>query len=511
MTTQATRQPDVSSYDPRTGEPVTTTQSTTLEGVRRTVAAAASAAEELADLGRAGRARMLRAMADALAADGERIVAMADRETGIGTQRLTGELARTTYQLRLFAEVLEEGSYLEAAIDHAGPTPMGPGPDLRRMLVPVGPAAVFGASNFPLAFSVPGGDTAAALAAGCPVVVKAHDSHIGTCELTHAALRSGAEAVGAPAGTIGMVSGFDAGRHLVLDPGIRAVTFTGSLRGGRALQELIATRRDPVPFYGELSSINPVIVTQPAAAARGPEIAAGLVGSFTTSSGQLCTKPGLAFVPATSEGQAVVEKMTALVAAAGTQTLLNAGICDAYDTIGQAALEPGNVRLLATGRDDASAGFHAAAALLEADAAGLTADIVQERFGPSMVVVRYGDEDELLRALADLEGSLTATVHLEQGEEQARLLRVLQAMTGRLIFNGYPTGVLVSWAQHHGGPWPSTNTIHTSVGTTSIRRFLRPVAWQDAPEAALPAELRDAPAGIPRRIDGVLVTPGVGE
>ncbi|MGQ4511519.1 aldehyde dehydrogenase family protein [Streptomyces sp. DW26H14] len=507
MTARTAGPPDVSSYDPRTGAPVATVPSTTLDEVRDTVARAAAAAERLTAMGREGRARMLRAMADALDHDGERIVATADRETAISTRRLTGELTRTTYQLRLFADALDEGSYLEAAVDHAGPTPMGPGPDLRRMLVPIGPVAVFGASNFPLAFSVPGGDTAAALAAGCPVVVKAHDSHLATCALALAALRAGAEAAGAPDGTVGMVCGLQAGRDLVAAPPVRAVTFTGSLSGAQALRDIIAERPDPIPFYGELSSVNPVVVTGAAAKARGSEIAEGLVGSFTTAAGQLCTKPGLALVPRTPAGDALVDRMAELVAATGPQTLLNERISGAYRDLGRTALSSG-ATLLATGHDEGDAGFHAAASLTVADAAAPATDLTRERFGPAMVVVRYSGDDELLEALSGLTGSLTATLHLEDGEDRSALVRRLTGICGRVVFNGYPTGVLVSWAQHHGGPWPATNTVHTSVGVTSVRRFLRPVVWQDAPRDMLPDELRDGPVDVPRRVDGSLILPG---
>src|SRR3954447_15794247 len=334
---------DVVSTDPRTGQQIEVVlPETTAEGVDRICAAALTAAPALDELGRAGRARLLGALADALEAARDDIVALADRETALGTTRLNGELTRTCYQLRLFAEVLDEGSYLEATIDHAGETPMGPRPDLRRMLLPVGPVAVFGASNFPLAFSVPGGDTASALAAGCPVVVKAHGSHPATSQLVFDVLEAAARKADAPDGTLGLVHGLRAGADLVAHPAIRAVGFTGSVQGGRALLEIIEQRPAPVPFFGELSSLNPVVVTPQAAAERGRTIGAELVGSFTLGGGQFCTKPGLAFVPTGRQGDAVVEAMADAVRGSGAPVLLNEGIAGSYGrSVNRLAGSPG--------------------------------------------------------------------------------------------------------------------------------------------------------------------------
>ncbi len=509
MTTTRPTSPDAEvSTDPRTGDAVPVADPTAPAEVEAITRTAAAAAPGLEAMGRAGRARLLRAAAARLEAAGAEIVATADLETAIGPDRLTGELARTCYQLRLFAEVAEEGSYLEATVDHAGPTPMGPGPDLRRMLVPLGPVAVFGASNFPLAFSVPGGDTASALAAGCPVVVKAHSSHPATSLLAHRALREAAEEVGAPDGTVGIVLGLDAGAALVADPHITAVGFTGSQSGALALQRIIDARPDPIPFYGELSSTNPLVVTGAAARARGAAIADGLVASFTTASGQLCTKPGLAFVPAGEAGDALVARMTELVAAAPAKPLLNARIHDSYGAIRDRLTELAGVTEAAAAPVEGGPGFTAGAALLTVAAADLTPEVTEECFGPLAVVVRYRDGAELLDALGALPGSLAVAVHAEDGDDLGPLLAVLRPRAGRILFDGYPTGVLVAWAQTHGGPWPATNTVHTSVGPTAIRRFLRPLTWQDAPQQVLPAELRDADAGIPRRIDGRLRLPG---
>ncbi|MFI2651852.1 MULTISPECIES: aldehyde dehydrogenase (NADP(+)) [Micromonospora] len=501
---------DVVSIAPRTGQAVeVVARETTTEEVDRLCSAAQAAAGGLEALGRDGRAALLRALADALEDRREDVVAVADRETALGPVRLNGELTRTSYQLRLFAEVLDEGSYVEAAIDHAGDTPMGPRPDLRRMLVPIGPVAVFGASNFPLAFSVPGGDTASALAAGCPVVVKAHGSHPATSQVVFDILAAAAEKAGAPAGTLGVVHGVQAGADLVAHPAIRAVGFTGSVTGGRALLQIIEQRPDPVPFFGELSSLNPVVVTPQAAAERGATIGTELVGSFTLGGGQFCTKPGLVFVPTGADGDGVVEAMAAAVREAGAPVLLNEGIATAYGRTAGRLADADGVEVLASGAQPTGAGFQAAPLLLTTAAADLPHEVTEECFGPLSVVARYDGTADLFGALAEMPSSLTATVLRGQGETELPLAvsAKLRPRAGRMIYDAYPTGVAVSWAQHHGGPWPSTNSQHTSVGTTAIRRFLRPVTWQGAPADLLPPELTDDYRGIPRRVDGVLELP----
>jgi NADP-dependent aldehyde dehydrogenase len=501
---------DVLSIDPRTGVTVeVVAQETTTGQVDGLCAAALAAAPALDALGRAGRAALLRALADALEGRREDIVAVADRETALGTARLNGELTRTCYQLRLFAEVLDEGSYVEAAIDRAGDTPMGPRPDLRRMLVAIGPIAVFGASNFPLAFSVPGGDTASALAAGCPVVVKAHGSHPATSQLVFDVMETAAREAGAPEGALGLVHGVQGGADLVAHPAIRAVGFTGSVNGGRALLQIIEQRPDPVPFFGELSSLNPVVVTPQAAAERGTTIGTELVGSFTLGGGQFCTKPGLAFVPAGDHGDALVDAMAQAVRGAGDPVLLNEGIAAAYGRISGGIAHAPGVEVLARGPEPEGPGFQVAPLLLATSALDLPAEVTEECFGPVSVVARYDGEAELFSALAAMPSSLTATVLRGSGEIELplRVSERLRPLAGRLVYDAYPTGVAVSWAQHHGGPWPSTNSQHTSVGTTAIRRFLRPVTWQGAPQEVLPPELTDGFSGIPRRIDGVLELP----
>ncbi|MGY2128222.1 aldehyde dehydrogenase (NADP(+)) [Blastococcus sp. SYSU DS0617] len=501
---------DVVSIDPSTGEAVeVVAQETTTAEVDRLCAAALAAAPGLDAMGRAGRAALLRALADALEARRDDVVAVADRETALGTTRLNGELTRTAYQLRLFAEVLDEGSYLEAAIDHPGDTPMGPRPDLRRMLLPIGPIAVFGASNFPLAFSVPGGDTASALAAGCPVVVKAHGSHPATSQLVFDVFVAAARTAGAPEGTFGIVHGLQAGADLVAHPAIRAVGFTGSVNGGRALLQIIEQRPDPVPFFGELSSLNPLIVTPQAAGERGEVIGRELVGSFTLGGGQFCTKPGLAFVPAGPDGDRVVEAMAEAVRAAPAPVLLNEGIAASYGRISDGLSGAPGVEEIARGAEPADEGFRAVPRLLTTTAGDLPEEVTEECFGPVSVVARYDGEGDLFAALSAMPSSLTATVLRGSGETDLPLAvsQELRTRAGRLVYDAYPTGVAVSWAQHHGGPWPSTNSQHTSVGTTAIRRFLRPVTWQGAPQELLPEELTDDYRGIPRRIDGVLELP----
>jgi NADP-dependent aldehyde dehydrogenase len=460
------------------------------------------AAEQTASfeaLGRDRRAALLDELADALDTDRAAIVEVADRETRLGETRLNGELTRTCFQLRLLGDVIRDGAYVEAVIDHAADTPMGQRPDLRRMLVPVGPVAVFGASNFPLAFSVPGGDTASALAAGCPVVAKAHPSHPETSRRTFEAMRGVL-----PDGVLGLVEGYEAGAALVTHPAIWAVGFTGSTGGGRALFDLAAGRPDPIPFYGELGSLNPLVVTSGAAAKQADEIAEGYVGSMTLGNGQFCTKPGLMFAPA---GSARLRSALAdAVSKVSAGPMLNDAIRDAYQA--EVTRRQGDARLSLVAAAEPGSADLGAPALFAVAAADLDGELLEECFGPSALLVEYQDVDELLAALGRLEGQLTASVHAVEGEEDMTVVLhdELRRIAGRLVFGGYPTGVAVSWAMHHGGPYPaSTSSGHTSVGATAIRRWLRPVSYQNAPEAVLPEELRDGnPAGIPRRVDGVL-------
>lgn len=470
------------------------------------------AAPGLAAFGRERRAGVLNAIADSLEARRDLLVDTADEETGLGVPRLNGELNRSVFQFRLFAEALCEGSYLEAMIDHRAETGLGPAPDLRRILIPIGPVAVFGSSNFPFAFSVAGGDTASALAAGCPVVLKAHSSHPLTSLRSFEAISSAIAAQGAPKGTVGLVFGQAAGSRLVANPSIKAVSFTGSLAGGQALQAIINDRDEPIPFYGELSSLNPLVITASAAQARATQIAQGLFTSFTGSGGQLCTKPGIAFVPTGEGGDRLVEAVRDLVVRTDGRVLLNRRIFDAYQAIGDRLVANGGTIVVRTEVAAESSGFVVAPTLLTTTATELTEAITEECFGPLIVVARYGSVEELDGAIKRLPNSLTATIHAEEKELALidELTSMLAPKSGRIVYNGYPTGVRVSWAQHHGGPWPATNTLHTSVGVTAMRRFLRPFVWQDAPQSILPKELRDGVVDIPRRMDGKLVLPTEG-
>ena len=496
----------VPSVDPRTGLVVEdVAPESTPDDVDAAVVAAQLAAPVLEALGATGRAAVLEGMADALEADREMLVELADRETALGRPRLPGELTLTIYQLRFFAGVIRDGAYLEAVIDPAHESPMGPLADVRRYLVPLGPVAVFGASNFPFAFSVAGGDTAAVIAAGCPVVAKAHSSHPALSAAVHRAVVRGAEAAGAPEGTIGLVFGRDGGTALVTHPGIRAVAFTGSTAGGRALFDLASARPDPIPFFGELGSLNPLTVTPAAAAERSAAIAQGWVASFTLGTGQFCTKPGLALVPAGADGDVFRDAAFAAVAAVSPSTMLNGAMRDAY-LDGTARIGSVDGISLETRLLGETEGFVVSPTLVETTTESLRAEgspLLAECFGPVGVLARYADEADLLDILGRMEGSLTASVHIGDGETDlpARVLDAAQRFAGRVLVNGFPTGVAVNWSMVHGGPWPaSTNAAHTSVGATSIRRFLRPVAFQNVPDELLPPELRDAnPLGIPRR------------
>jgi len=490
----------VTSTNPRTGD-IThlAVREADAAAVDAAVAHAVAATARLSALDRYQRADLLAAVADALDANGDAIVAVADEETALGSPRLRGELTRTTYQLRFFAEVIREGSYVEATLDSAGDTPMGPRPDLRRMLVPLGPVAVYAASNFPLAFSVAGGDTAAALAAGCGVVVKAHPAHPRTSELVASTIASVAD------DAVTVVHGFDAGLALVAAKQVRAASFTGSLHGGRALADLAASRSEPIPFYGELGSINPVLISPAAAQARSAEIAAGLAASVALGGGQFCTKPGIALVPTGEAGDNLVRELGAALARVEPTPALTAGMASMFKTGVAARAGMAGVIPLVTG--DAADGW-TAPALLEVPDGELVGALSEECFGPLTIVARYGADAEAVRTISGLPNSLTATLFLEPNDATipgAR--RALTERAGRILYNGYPTGVAVSWAQNHGGSWPSTNSIHTSVGASSIRRFLRPVAWQNAPQSELPLELQDDYVDIPRRMDGALTLP----
>jgi len=496
------------SIDPRTGreagEPVPVTTPAELAAIADRARAAAA---PYAALPLATRAAGLRAIAEALGDHADQVIATADAETALGTARLTGELARTRVQLELFADAVEAGAFLEIIIDRADPLAKpAPRPDLRRMLVPVGPVAVYAASNFPLAFSVPGGDTASALAAGCPVIVKAHEAHPRTSELCARIVTDALAAAGAPDGTFAVVHGFEAGKELITHPAVKAAGFTGSLNGGRALHALASSRPEPIPFFGELGSINPVFATPGAIAERGPALAEAFIGSATLGSGQFCTKPGVLFLPA---GHGLADDLATAAAKAESHPLLHQRIRDAY-LVGAAALAalPGVTTLAEPGDVGPGEGFGVRPGLFQVDAAAFLANaeaLLTECFGPVAVVVDVDPAD--VPAILDLlPGSLTGTVHLADAEATGTfvqgLLTALAAKVGRVVVNGWPTGVAVTAAMQHGGPWPAaTSSQYTSVGETALRRFLRPVAYQDTPAELLPELLRDDVAvTVPRRV-----------
>ncbi|MEU1694062.1 aldehyde dehydrogenase (NADP(+)) [Streptomyces hirsutus] len=500
------------SVDPRTGKQrEQVAVEATVQEVDATVRAAHQARGALAD--RTVRSAFLRSAADELEAAKGTLIEVADAETALGPVRLTGELARTCYQLRAFADIVDEGAFLDVVIDHPDDTATPPVPDLRRYKVPLGVVAVYSASNFPFAFSVPGGDTASALAAGCPVVVKAHPDHPGLSELVAKVLRRAAARHGVPEGVLGLVHGFEAGVELVRHPLVAAAGFTGSVRGGRALFDTAAARPVPIPFHGELGSLNPVLVTEAAAAERAEAIGAGLAGSMTLGVGQFCVKPGLVLAPASAAGDRLVKSLTDAVSDTDAGVLLDhrmrdhfvAGVAERTRLPDvESPVTPG-----AGGEHTVSAGF------LTVPASRLAAEgehdlLLEECFGPVTVVVRYEDDAEVRAVLSRLPGNLTATVHLseEEGAGQGRGAEILGELTplaGRVLVNAWPTGVAVAPAQHHGGPYPATTSTSTSVGGTAIERWLRPVAYQNSPQALLPQELRDDnPLGLPRRFNGRL-------
>ena len=474
------------------------------EAIRDTCKKSLDVAADLERAGRTKRAAALRNFADALGRHRADIVSIADAETGLGETRLNGELTRTSYQCNHFADVLDEGSYLEVTLDRAKGTAMGDQPDLRRMLVPIGPVAVFGSSNFPLAFSVPGGDTMAALAAGCPVVIKAHPSHLDTSVLCAEILTEAMKESGLADATLQLVFGLAAGRDLVQDPSIKAVAFTGSVAGGEALMAAIAQRPDPIPFYGELGSINPVVIMPGAAQARGSQIGYGLAQSGTVGNGQFCTKPQLVFLPSGASGDLVLRAMREVFTTLGAQTFLNEGIAESYASGLKTLQSRPNVHPVTPPPGEEQDWYRPS--LLTLSSAEILDSLTEEVFGPVQIVMRYASASELLSVLSFLPGSLTTTMHVEPADQDlaSAVMDTMRDKAGRYVFNGYPTGVSVAWAQHHGGPWPATNSIHTSVGASSIRRFLRPVAYQSAPEWILPPELRDDAITLPRRVDGVL-------
>ncbi len=456
----------------------------------------------------ATRAALLRAIARGLEAEGSVIMERANAEAALPLPRLQGELGRTCNQLRMFADVLEEGSWVDARLDTGDANRKPPKPDVRSMRRPLGPIAVFGASNFPLAFSTAGGDTASALAAGNPVIVKAHPAHPGTGELVGRVIAAAVRELSLPPGTFALLfdNGIAAGQALVLHPAIRAVGFTGSRTGGEALMRLAASRPDPIPVYAEMGSVNPIVIFPGALHERGPVIAEGLHASFTAGVGQFCTNPGVVLVPSGTEGDAFVDLLAERTRATPAAAMLTSPISASYGK-GQAALRDHGATLVASGgRGDFAASGQAALWQVESAHVLDQPALLEEVFGPSSLLVRYDGVENLDTLLSALDGQLTATVHAEPEELRAHeaLLQRLEQKAGRLIANQFPTGVEVGPAMVHGGPFPATSDGQsTSVGTHAIERFTRYVAYQNWPDDALPEELRTAnPRGIWRLVNG---------
>lgn len=453
----------------------------------------------------------LRALAANLEACGEQIVRRANLETALAIPRLQGELARTGNQLRMFAGLVEEGSWVDARIDTGNPdrTPL-PKPDVRSMLRPVGPVAVFGAANFPLAFSVAGGDTAAALAAGCPVVVKAHPAHPGTSELTAIVLQNTVRECGLPGGTCSVLfdNDFEAGLALVKHPAIAAVGFTGSRRAGHALVDAAARRPVPIPVYAEMSSINPLVVLPGALRERGEIIAAALHASVILGVGQFCTNPGLVLLPGGAETESFIGRLGTLFAGTPKGTMLSRRIASLYcQRVSQLEGARGVTRV-AGGAGEALE-YEAPASLFRTTGSVFLSEAMlsEEVFGPATLIVVCSGPAELESVARSLEGQLTASVHGTDGDllDHRGLLEILETRAGRIVFNGYPTGVEVGHAMVHGGPYPATSDGRsTSVGSRAIFRFTRQVCYQNSPDALLPDELKASnPLRIQRMIDGV--------
>lgn len=482
-------------------------QGTAAQEVDRAVRTAHDAYRSAAARPLETRAGWLVGIGDALAAHEAELVTLAAEETQLAEPRLRGELRRTVFQLELLAEEVRSGLHLDAVVDHADPGwGMGPRPDIRRLNVPLGVVGVFGASNFPFAFSVMGGDSAAALAAGCAVVHKVHPGHPVLARRTTAVIVDALDKLGAPDALFCAVEGHDAGLALVDHPLVKAVGFTGSTAGGRALFDRACARPEPIPFFGELGSINPVFVLPQAWRARASEILQGYTASYTLGMGQFCTKPGLLFAPAgqRGDGDRVLEVLTEAARAVPESRLLTPSLRASYRKALAEVTGLDGVEVLVPGSDEEAPG----PTVLSVDAGAVLTDpgvLHREMFGPATVLVRYHHAAQL-RPLAELlGGQLTATVHADEGDDDtAELVEVLSTRAGRVLWNGWPTGVTVSYAQHHGGPYPATTAPSaTSVGTGAIGRFMRPVAYQDLPQRRLPPALRDDnPWGITRRVDG---------
>ncbi len=475
---------------------------------------AVSAAHEAYGVLRGAPAEKIAALLDAIAdeteAIGDLLLTTADDETGLGLPRLTGERGRTTGQLRKFAAFIRDGWYVEAIIDRAQPDRQpAPRPSIRRMQFPLGAVAVFAASNFPFAFSVAGGDTAAALAAGCPVILKAHPGHPATSEFVGRAINRAVAAQGLPAGTFSMIQGNQAavGQALVTHSGVSAVGFTGSLRAGRAIFDAAAARPTPIPVYAEMGSVNPFVVLPGALAARRDALAQGLASSVTLGEGQFCTNPGLVFLIDSTDSQQFIAEVTAKMSAIQPSVLLNPQIQQGLARAVEATLSRPQVSKLSGGSTLSAPVCGYEHTVLQTDSRAFRDDsaLQSEHFGPVTLFVVCESFDDLRATLATLDGNLTTTLHGEADDAEAAgvLYDLLREKAGRLIWNGFPTGVEVVYAMQHGGPYPATSApATTSVGMMAIKRFMRPVAFQNLPDALLPPALQDAnPLSIWRCVD----------
>lgn len=501
-------------FAPTTGEPVQPVyRAATLQELDRAAQLAAEAFPIYSQTSGKARAAFLRRIADGFESHRDDLAQRAHLETALPLPRLTGEVNRTANQFRLFASVVEDGSWVQARIDPAMPDrqPL-PRPDLRAMLRALGPVAVFGASNFPLAFSVGGGDTASALAAGCPVIVKAHAAHPGTGEIAGRIIVDAVAAESLPAGTFSMLfgAGVEIGAALVKHPHIRAVGFTGSLRAGRALMDAAASRPEPIPCFTEMSSGNPVFIL-PGALRKGPAaLAQGLFGSFTLGAGQFCTKPGVVFLSESPQALKFRDELELLVQQSQPFTLLTSGISREYErsSIARATQTSVVESRPSSEKTDGPEPFHANARLFTTTLDDLISrpELADEIFGPDTLIVRCGETTDYLSAARALSGHLTATIFGDEDDLAANteLIHILEQKAGRIIFNAFPTGVEVTHAMVHGGPYPATSDPRfTSVGSLAIYRFARPVCFQNFPQSALPPELQDAnPLGIRRLRDG---------
>jgi NADP-dependent aldehyde dehydrogenase len=471
----------------------------TLNDIERAFASAETAFDLLRRKSAEEIAWFLESIATQIIYIGDELIERASAETGLPAQRLNGERTRTVNQLRMFADLVREGSWVEATIDRAQPDrkPL-PKPDLRRMLVPLGPVVVFGASNFPLAFSVAGGDTASALAAGNPVIVKAHPAHPGTSELVAQAIVRAIEETDMPAGVFSLLQGtsHELSLALVRHPSAAAVGFTGSLKAGRALYDAAARRPAPIPVYAEMGSVNPVIVLPGALRERSDALAEGLQQSVTLGVGQFCTNPGLVIGLQGANMSRFVIRMEDLISQTPPATMLHPGVLQNYrDGVHRLKDVAGvTVKCSATAPDEAKTEAQATVFVTDAETFLNNQELGEEVFGPSTVIVSCPSREELMKIVRGLQGHLTATVHgtTDDLKEFEELLILLQNKVGRIIFNGFPPGVEVCAAMHHGGPYPATTDARsTSVGTAAIKRFARPVCFQDFPQEALPVELKD--------------------